>query len=333
MKMAETSRSVRLAVLATAASLASPIAAQTVVVNSIQANAPNLGDVVSGASGDTVFQISASSGNVTKLSGSGVRLGAGNTRALVTLRCTGGSNSECPALVTTVTINAGGTTGRARALTSFTVAPGSSPPTIGAVTSLGPGTIRFTVTGIPKNANRNFYLGANFGIGDNSAGASGAASSAFTVSVPANTLGGAAIATVFRPLSVAVNSDLVFGTIARPRTGSGTVTVTASNNNRAVTGTGTVALVSPAHSRASFTVSGEGGQDISITVPISFVMSGPGPDIVVTVNSSQIGSRTLSSSLGSQGTHLFYVGGSFPVTSTTPVGSYSGPFTVNVDYN
>jgi hypothetical protein len=197
----------------------------------------------------------------------------------------------------------------------------------------GTSTITFTISNMPKNGSRNFYVGADFGIGDNNSGASGSASSAFTVSVPGDSRSGTARATVFRPIAIAVNSNLNFGAIVRPSAGAGTVALNAATNVRTVTGTGAIGLGTPAYGRAGFTASGEGGQAVSISVPANFAMAGPGPDITVTLTSSGAGAQTLSSALGSQGTKLFNVGGSFPITSATPVGSYSGTFTVTVDYN
>jgi hypothetical protein len=303
----------------------------TVTISAIDLNSPALGIVVSAASGDTVFRVAASDGSVTKISGAGSRLTAGTTRALVTVACTGGGVNACPNSVTTVTITGGATTGRARTLTNFTVAGGPSPPTLGAVTGTGP--ITFTISGIPRDGTRNFYVGADFGIGDNSSGATGAASAAFTVSIPGSSLGGTAIATVYRPLSIAADAELAFGAIVRPTSGSGTVQINASDNQRVVAGTGVVGIAST-FNRAAFSISGEGGQAVSVSVLSSFNMTGPGAPITVTTNNVGAGTQTLSSSLGSQGNGTtVYVGGSFPFNNTTATGPYSGSYQVTVQYN
>jgi hypothetical protein len=43
--------------------------------------------------------------------------------------------------------------------------------------------------------------------------------------------------------------------------------------------------------------------------------------------------QTLSSSLGNGGSLAVAVGGSFPITASTPTGAYSGTFSVTVQYN
>ncbi len=69
-------------------------------------------------------------------------------------------------------------------------------------------------------------------------------------------------------------------------------------------------------------MSGEGGQAFSISAPATFEMSGPGTPLTVSLTSTASGAQTLSSALGSAGTFAFYMGGSFPITSTTATGTY-----------
>src|ERR1051326_2762354 len=55
---------------------------------------PNLGTIISGASGDTLFHLDTNTGNVTVTSGTGVRTGVGAGRSQVTIACTG-ANGDC----------------------------------------------------------------------------------------------------------------------------------------------------------------------------------------------------------------------------------------------
>jgi hypothetical protein len=119
--------------------------------------------------------------------------------------------------------------------------------------------------------------------------------------------------------------------VATPPTGSGTVVIDPSTGARS-SSNGVATFASPVPSRAAFNVSGEGGQAFSVTVPASFVMSGP-QSMTVTTSSSVTGTPLLSGSLGSAGSFTFGVGGSAPISSTTPNGDYSGSFTVTVAYN
>lgn len=141
--------------------------------------------------------------------------------------------------------------------------------------------------------------------------------------------------TIIRPITIAKTADLAFGTVVRPATGAGTAVVSAAGA-RTVTG-GVVALSSGATpAAAAFTVSGEGGQSISVTIPATFSMVN-GPDsLTVTTSNNLTGSaaaQTLSNALGGAGTLGFTVGGSVPIASTTTTGLYSGSFTVSAAYN
>jgi Domain of unknown function (DUF4402) len=105
-------------------------------------------------------------------------------------------------------------------------------------------------------------------------------------------------ATIFQPITLAKNTDLVFGIIVRPTSGSGTVAVSTAGA-RTITGNGAL-LSDEAASAATFTANGEGGQTFSINVPASLSMAGPA---------------------------------SITVASTTTNGAYSGSFTTTVSYN
>jgi spore coat protein U-like protein len=144
-------------------------------------------------------------------------------------------------------------------------------------------------------------------------------------------------ATIFQPIQLAKNTDLSFGTVVRPITGSGTVAISASDGQR--TPSGGVALLNtgpnaPA-SRATYTVTGEGGQTFNVNIPANFSMSrtGGSESILVTLNMSVTNPQTLSGTLGNTGSLTFGVGGSIPVASNTQSGAYSGTFNVVVAYN
>jgi hypothetical protein len=148
-----------------------------------------------------------------------------------------------------------------------------------------------------------------------------------------------ASATIFRPITLTKNTDLRFGTIVRPATGSDTVTIDATDGTRLLATNSAVALTSGAHvspGRATFTVAGEGGQAFSITVPASFNMtrSGGSETIAIALTASAP-SGTLTGTLGSasSGSASFGVGGAMPVTSSTASGAYSGSFVTTVAYN
>jgi hypothetical protein len=141
--------------------------------------------------------------------------------------------------------------------------------------------------------------------------------------------------TIIRPLTLTKNADLKFGTVVRPSSGSGTVTV-SNAGARAVTGT-IVGLSSGDTPQASqFTVAGEGGQSVSVTIPATFTMTDGTDILTVTTSNNLTGSasaQTLSNALGTAGSLAFNIGGVVTVTSTQSIGAYTGTFTVAAAYN
>jgi hypothetical protein len=317
--------------------------AQSIAITS----SPNIGKVAAAASGVTVFRFSASSGSISKVSGSGSRVSTGSTRALVTLSC---SSKWCNNNVLKITIgNSGSPTGRAGALTNFTAAMGNA-----VLNSGTPGTPAnpqvFYIEGM-AGSSRTFWIGADFPIyGDDQTGkATGTATSSFQVSMEdtnknnaATPKTGTAVATVFHKLTISLALDpttqqpmlLNFGRIVRPLSGSGSVIMPASTGARTVTGG--VALSSPTPSRGGFKVTGEGGQTISVSVPSTITVTNTGPSggsIDITTSNTAQGTQALSGSLGGEGSFTFLVGGAFAISDATKNGPYQGTYTVSVDYN
>ncbi|MBW8743697.1 MAG: DUF4402 domain-containing protein [Sphingomonas sp.] len=292
-----------------------------------------LGNVTSATIGTTVFQISASSGAVSR-SGGGSRLGAGSARSLVAIGC--GSDPLCATSDVAITITAiGSPTGRAGALGNFTISALSAQVKAG---PSGTGTVTFTIGPIGTNDSRTFYVGADFPIlGDESAAATGVAATSFQVSAQFTPSGmpiaqiGSGSAAVFRPIALAGTADLAFGTVTRPRSGSGTVSIDAATGDRILSGDGVIGIGSGPH-RATYTVTGEGGQAYSVSVPATFTMTGPGDPITVTLTTTASGMQTLDGSLGGAGTASIGVGGSFTLASDKAGGNYSGSFVISVEY-
>jgi hypothetical protein len=143
-----------------------------------------------------------------------------------------------------------------------------------------------------------------------------------------------ASATIVQPITLTKNSDLAFGTVVKPTSGTNTITINETSGSRTMTGAGDAALATSTSSRAAFSVGGEGGQTFSITVPSTATMTRSGGSETLTANLVKTAaSGTLSGSIGSAGTASFGVGGNFDVASTTVSGAYSGSFNVTVAYN
>jgi len=153
------------------------------------------------------------------------------------------------------------------------------------------------------------------------------AGSAFAQSSASQTTTGTA--TIIQPITLMAGTGLAFGTLVRPSTGSGVVTIDQTSGARTVTG-GVVALASTT-SRATYTVGGEGGQTFSIAVPATFSLTGPGTIAVTLTPTAATG--TLSNALGVAGAASFGVGGNFTIAAATATGVYSGSYNVTVAYN
>lgn len=299
--------------------------------------APNLGKVVSAGSGDTVFTIDPATGLVSRSSGAGVRVSTTTTRAAVSIKCT--DTSACNTTYVVVKVGPiGSPTRRARALTNFTAQMNTAVETLPPV---GADPMYLGLKPIPQNTTQTFYVGFDFPIaGDDSGLLSGVSASGFYVYAagypntnPTTGATSSAVSTVYRPISLSNPVGLEFGKLVRPASGAGgTVVIDASTGVRTVSG-GIYALAAPTTSKATYAVTGEGGQTFSISVPASFVMTTPGGSVTVTLTSTATGSHTLSSSIGSAGSFGFAIGGSLPITPTTKDGAYSGTFTVAVEYN
>jgi hypothetical protein len=150
---------------------------------------------------------------------------------------------------------------------------------------------------------------------------SGMASPAFGQSSSATTTG---TTTIIQPVTISQNNALAFGTIVRPTSGSSTIAIGTGSDT--VSATGSALVLRGTTSRARYTVSGEGGETVSVTMPATFNLN-------LTGARNPGGNLTLSNALGSTGTASLDIGGSFSISDTTPTGAYSGTFTVSVAYN
>ncbi|MEY4474042.1 MAG: hypothetical protein RL671_2346 [Pseudomonadota bacterium] len=325
-----------LAMLFVAAGWAQAAGAQTFAVASI--TNVDVGRLAAAAVGETVLRIDPATGSVTTVSGSGNRLTTQGARALVTISCAVGSN--CNVSKSRITISTTGSpSGRALALRNFTVSTAGASATLDTQPGTG-SNITFTLGPIGLNQSKTFWVGFDLPVlGDDAGGSSGAAVSPFLVTVArltgtgANSLSQSATASVVRALSITKTADLDFGRLVAPSAGSGLVSLDQATGQVSVTGIDAGALPAPSPSVARFAVSGEGGQSITVSVPSSLTLTGPGGSIQVTTSANVSGAQTLSGSMGSAGALAVRVGGSYPISAATQKGTYSGSFTVMVQYN
>ena len=298
----------------------------------------NLGSVVAAPSGNTVFRISPTTGAAPVVSGTGRRISTSSARAQVTLTCKPASAADLDCQTKKVVLQIGpigSVTGRARALNGFTVSTGSV-SIIPSPNGANPIAVQMPPPG--DNSPRTFFVGADFPVaGDDSNLPTGPGQNGFYVSVLGANGGVVSsdadngLVVVYRALSIAKTADLNFGRIQTPPTGASTVSLDPATGLRSITGSG-FGYPTPTPTRAAFSITGEGGQQVSLSVPTSFDMTGPST-LTVTVTDTAPNAPSLSGAVGSAGNYNFTVGGTFSITSATPSGSYSGVLTVSVDYN
>lgn len=294
---------------------------------------PDIGTVVSGTSGNTVFTIDPSSGGVTVASGSGGRPtlstnGAAYGVVSVTCGnyCNGNSDLHVQIRSTGFNVN------RGRGLGQFTVQMVTGVLDTGVSgASTGPDDTYDLYIRSPGNA--TFKFGGQFTIaGADSGSSTGLAESSFQINAIAGgnivSEGLLAKATVGRGLQVSVSGSLNFGTIVRPAT-NGVVAISADDgqyyNSNVIT-----LKTTGAPSRPIFTIVGVPSATVSITVPPQMTLTNATNNTLTVATSNNAGS---SRNLDSTGTFTFGVGGSIYLTSATPSGVYTGSLTVSVNYN
>jgi hypothetical protein len=147
------------------------------------------------------------------------------------------------------------------------------------------------------------------------------------VAVAVATLAAAGQAWAQQPLTALASGSLAFGRFAAATGGS--VTVSAAGVRTAA---GSVALLSSAPgSAAQVAVSGEPNKTYSITLPADVVLSNAaGQTMQLQALTSQ---PSGGGQLGASGSQVLTIGATLVVPIHQPVGSYSGSFSVSLDYN
>lgn len=139
-------------------------------------------------------------------------------------------------------------------------------------------------------------------------------------------------ARVIKPITLANSQALDFGVIAKGTTDA-TVIVSATASATAKVASGdAVVLSSATPTAAKFTVSGESGKTYAITIPNETQTQ----TITSGANTLNITGFTCSSgATGTIGTNndIFYVGGTLSVPAVAIAASYTGTFSVTVNYN
>jgi hypothetical protein len=140
---------------------------------------------------------------------------------------------------------------------------------------------------------------------------------------------------ILAPITLTNKADMAFGNIAVNNTG-GTVTLPAHTggiipSDRTFTGGITFPAVTGTVSDAEFTVTGELAATYAITLPTSTTISSSSYSMNIDTYLTDIG--TAGTIDGTTGTQSFYVGSTLHVGSSQNPGTYTGSFTVTVNYN
>lgn len=157
----------------------------------------------------------------------------------------------------------------------------------------------------------------------------GVAAAAYMGSVNAASETANATATVVAPIAITKSADLVFGKFSA---GTGGTVVMSTAGGRTATG-GVVLLTGTGGNAASFSVTGDANATYAITLPTSAATitrsAGTETMSVDTFTSNPATTGTLSAS----GAQTVTVGATLTVASAQVQGSYTGTFSVAVEYN
>lgn len=137
----------------------------------------------------------------------------------------------------------------------------------------------------------------------------------------ANSVSAGATVEIAAPIAITQDTALAFGNIG-PSATAGTVTISLAS---AKSVTGGVTDLGGTSAAGAFTVTGASGATYSVTVPASVTLTGAGDDMSASLTND--GGGTLTG-----GTDTFNVGGTLSVGANQAAGSYSGTYTVSVNY-
>jgi hypothetical protein len=182
---------------------------------------------------------------------------------------------------------------------------------------------------------RNLLLGA------------AAASAALTLAGVANAASttasatASASATIVSPSTLAATRALTFGQIAKPTSGTSTITVASSSSastTPSISGGNAYVTSNGQAAAAAFHLTGTNGQTYSIDgLTLSFTgeptagnLANIGVETPVAVGGS---ASAAGGTLSSTGIQDLYVGGHFDISSSTAVQTYNGSVVLNVTYN
>ena len=151
-----------------------------------------------------------------------------------------------------------------------------------------------------------------------------------TVQAQSATATSNAAAVIIAPLSITNTAGLHFGTIMRSAT-AGTVSI-ATDGTRSSLGGVTLSALAPVHSVATFSIEGESGKTVTITLPASTtIVNAATDDMIVDAFVSDPDDANPVTLTGAA--TVLRVGATLNVDANQPSGTYTGTFDVSVNYN
>lgn len=140
-------------------------------------------------------------------------------------------------------------------------------------------------------------------------------------------------AKIIAPIAINKNIDLYFGSIIKG-TAVSTVQITPGGVRSILVGDAALSAVAPAATAARFTITGEGGLAYTITLPPAAVTINSGvPTMTVDNFAGDVGPiATFPAGAGTQ-TQILNVGAVLNVGANQASGTYTGTFSVSVNYN
>ena len=145
-----------------------------------------------------------------------------------------------------------------------------------------------------------------------------------------------ASATIILPISLVKGNDMRFGTLA-PSGVAGTVLLSTAGA-RTATNVQLQVAGGVAFGAGDFTATGQPSATYAITLPTTITVNSASNNMTIGTllakSASGTESHTATGTLGaSGGTEVFTVGGTLAVGATQAVGSYTGTYSVTVNYN
>jgi len=157
----------------------------------------------------------------------------------------------------------------------------------------------------------------------------------------ATVTGTAASANLLVAMTLTQNSALSFGSNLMTSTAGGTVILPSSSLTRTYTGGVATSAATPSASNASYSVTGNALETYALvletTVTVTHTSATTGTRVMditdMTARFNGESADAITSTLASDGTDSFSLGGTLTVNADQVGGQYAGTFDVTVDYN